>query len=62
MSNHSHGEGQDHVRDIVRQAEDALRTKFCIEHLMTGTDWDGNSTCSLQQPGRAAASHSGHAH
>lgn len=50
------------VRSIVRQAEDALRTQFGIEHPTIGIDWDGRSRCSLQQPGRAAASHAGHSH
>lgn len=50
------------IRSIVNQVEHELKTRFSIEHSTIGIDWDGDANCSLEGPGKATASHAGHAH
>lgn len=50
------------VRSVVNQVEHELKTKFNIEHLTIGIDWEGDASCSLEEPGNATASHAGHSH
>lgn len=50
------------VRRVVKQVEHELKTKFNIEHPTIGIDWEGDASCSLDEPGNATASHAGHSH
>ncbi|MBM1173673.1 cation diffusion facilitator family transporter [Microvirga arabica] len=50
------------LRSVIKGVEHELKTKFNIEHATIAIDWDGNASCSLEQPGKVGASHAGHTH
>ncbi len=46
---------------VVKQVEHELKTKFNIEHPTVGIDWNGDSSCSLEDAPKLDI-HAGHAH
>ena len=50
------------VRAVVKQVTQELKAKFNIEHPTIGLDWEGNASCSLEEPSSLNAAHVGHNH
>jgi len=50
------------LRSVIKGVEHELKAKFNIEHPTIAIDWDGNASCSLEQPRTVSASHAGHTH
>ena len=50
------------LRSVIKGVEHELKAKFNIEHPTIAIDWDGNASCSLEQPRKVSASHAGHTH